>query len=65
MKTTMNLPADLLKEAIEASQAQTQTMAVVMGLQELIEKAPQRVKIPPRIEIVKLDTAGLRKSRSR
>ena len=56
MKTTMNIPADLLKEAIEASQAQTQTMAVVMGLQELIEKAPQRVKIPPRIEIVKLDT---------
>ncbi len=66
MKTTMNIPADLLKEAIEASQAQTQTMAVVMGLQELIRK--KRLKELRSLrgsEIVKLDTAGLRKSRSR
>lgn len=62
----MNIPADLLKEAIEASQAQTQTMAVVMGLQELIRK--KRLKELRSLrgsEIVKLDTAGLRKSRSR
>lgn len=34
----MNIPKDLLKEALQASGAATQTMAVVMGLQELIRK---------------------------
>jgi hypothetical protein len=38
MKTTMNIPKDLLKEAISLSGAASQTMAVILGLQELIKK---------------------------
>lgn len=38
MKTTMNIPKDLLKEAITLSGAASQTMAVILGLQELIKK---------------------------
>jgi hypothetical protein len=38
MKTTMNIPKDLLKEAIILSGAASQTMAVILGLQELIKK---------------------------
>ncbi len=34
----MNIPNDLLREAVQVSGAPTQTMAVVMGLQELIRK---------------------------
>ena len=38
MKTTMNIPKDLLQEAISLSGAASQTMAVILGLQELIKK---------------------------
>lgn len=38
MRTSMNIPKDLLDEAVKSSKAPTQTMAVVMGLQELIRK---------------------------
>jgi hypothetical protein len=38
MKTTMNIPKDLLKEAMDLSGAASQTMAVILGLQELIKK---------------------------
>ncbi len=34
----MNIPQELLKEAVAASGAASQTMAVVLGLQELIRK---------------------------
>lgn len=34
----MSIPTDLLKEAVELSGASSQTMAVVLGLQELIRK---------------------------
>jgi hypothetical protein len=34
----MNIPKELLEEAVRVSGAPTQTMAVVMGLQELIRK---------------------------
>ncbi|MBI4412477.1 MAG: type II toxin-antitoxin system VapB family antitoxin [Deltaproteobacteria bacterium] len=37
-RTSMNIPEDLLKEAVRASGATTRTMAVVMGLEELIRK---------------------------
>ena len=37
-KTTMNLPEELLKEAVQVSGAQTKTMAVILGLEELIRK---------------------------
>ncbi len=38
MKTTMNIPKDLLQEAVSLSGAASQTMAVILGLQELIKK---------------------------
>jgi hypothetical protein len=34
----MNIPKELLAEAVKLSGAPTQTIAVVMGLQELIRK---------------------------
>jgi len=34
----MNIPRELLAEAVKVSGAATQTVAVVMGLQELIRK---------------------------
>lgn len=34
----MNIPKDLLEEAVRVSGATTQTMAVVLGLEELIRK---------------------------
>jgi hypothetical protein len=34
----MNIPKELLLEAVEASGAPTQTMAVILGLKELIRK---------------------------
>ena len=34
----MNIPKDLLLEAVHLSGAASQTMAVVLGLQELIKK---------------------------
>lgn len=38
MRTSMNIPQNLLKEAVKISGAPTQTRAVVMGLEELIRK---------------------------
>ena len=38
MKTTMNIPKDLLQEAVLLSGASSQTMAVILGLQELIKR---------------------------
>jgi hypothetical protein len=38
MKTTMNIPNDLLQEAVKLSGAASRTMAVILGLQELIKK---------------------------
>jgi hypothetical protein len=38
----MNIPRELLAEAVKVSGAPTQTVAVVMGLQELIRK--QRIQ---------------------
>jgi hypothetical protein len=38
MRTSMNIPRELLAEAVKVSGAPTQTVAVVMGLQELIRK---------------------------
>lgn len=34
----MNIPRDLLEEAVQVSGASTQTMAVVLGLEELIRR---------------------------
>jgi hypothetical protein len=38
MKTTLNIPDELLKEAMTASKSRTKTEAVITGLTELIRK---------------------------
>ena len=37
-KTSMNIPKELLDEAVQVSGATTKTMAVVLGLEELIHR---------------------------
>ncbi|MBF0560308.1 MAG: type II toxin-antitoxin system VapB family antitoxin [Nitrospirae bacterium] len=44
MKTTLNIPNDLIKEAMTASDSRTKTDAVIAGLKELIrQKKIERV----------------------
>ncbi|MBZ0155373.1 MAG: type II toxin-antitoxin system VapB family antitoxin [Alphaproteobacteria bacterium] len=38
MKTTLNIPEDLLKEAMQVSKSRTKTEAVIEGLRELIRQ---------------------------
>lgn len=38
MRTTLDLPEDLLEEAMRLSKAKTKTSAVILSLQELINK---------------------------
>lgn len=38
MRTTIEIPDMLMKEALRASQAKTKTMVIVLGLQELINR---------------------------
>jgi hypothetical protein len=38
MRTTMNIPKELVREAMVLSDAASQTQAVIMGLEELIRK---------------------------
>ena len=38
MRTTLDLPEDLLKEAMQLSNARTKTSTVILSLQELINK---------------------------
>ncbi len=38
MRTTLNLPKELLKKAQEASHARTKTETIVLGLKELLRK---------------------------
>ena len=38
MRTTLDLPEDLLKEAMQLSNARTKTGTVILSLQELINK---------------------------
>lgn len=38
MKTTLNIPDELLKEAMTASKSRTKTEAVITGLMELIRQ---------------------------
>jgi hypothetical protein len=38
MRTTMNIPKDLVREAMRLSDAASQTQAVIMGLEELIRR---------------------------
>jgi len=38
MRTTLDLPEDLLNEAMEVAPAKTKTKAIILALQELIRK---------------------------
>lgn len=65
-KTSMNIPKDLLKTAVRASGATTQTMAVILGLEELIRKK----RLEALLNMagsgkVKLSQAELKKMRAR
>ncbi|MBI2982171.1 MAG: hypothetical protein HYY44_07775 [Deltaproteobacteria bacterium] len=62
----MNIPKDLLTEAVQASGAPSQTMAVVMGLEELIRK--KRVEALLKLKgtgVVKLSQKDVQKMRAR
>ena len=62
----MNIPKELLQEAVKASGATTQTMAVVMGLEELLRR--KRLEALLKLKgsgAVKLTRQDLRKMRAR
>jgi len=63
MRTTIEIPDTLMKEALRASQAKTKTMVIVLGLQELINrhKLDQLRALRGRIEM----TIDVSKSRDR
>ncbi len=66
MRTTMNIPRELLEEARRVSGAETQTMAVVMGLQELIRKKRMEQLIKLRgSDVVQINDADRRAQRRR
>ncbi len=66
IRTSMNIPKDLLEEAVRASGAKTQTMAVVMGLEELIHKKRLEALLKLRGSgAVKLSFKDLRRMRDR
>lgn len=66
MRTSMNIPRDLLEEAVRLSGAKTQTMAVVMGLEELIRrKKLERLARLRGSGALDLTTRDLRRMRSR
>jgi Arc/MetJ family transcription regulator len=39
MRTTIDLPEDLVQEALRVSHATTKTMVIVLGLRELINRS--------------------------
>ncbi len=66
MKTTMNIPKDLLQEAISLSGAASQTMAVILGLQELIKKKRlEKLASMQGSEAIQLTNVEMKKMRSR
>ena len=38
MRTTLDIPVDLLKDAMRVAHAKTKTMTVILGLKELINR---------------------------
>jgi hypothetical protein len=66
MRTSMNIPRELLEEAMRESEASSQTMAVVMGLQELIrKKRMERLLALRGTDAVELTDADRRRQRRR
>ncbi len=63
MRTTIDIPNDLIKDAMKASQAKTKTMAIILGLKELINhyKLEQLRALRGKLEI----STDLRISRKR
>ena len=65
MRTTLDLPEDLLKEAMRLSKVRTKTGAVVLSLQELINrrKIEQLRKLKGKLEL-DIDPDSLRRDRT-
>lgn len=63
-RKTMNLPKGLLEEAVKATGASTQTMAVIIALKEVIRKSKleELTKLKGKVAI---DHSYLRESRRR
>ncbi len=63
MRTTLDIPADLLEAARRASNARNKREAVIAGLQELIRKSHREElrRMAGRLDIA----VGLRRSRRR
>ena len=64
IKKTVNLPKELIEKATRLSGATTQTMAIIMGLQELIRKKRLEALLKLRGHI-NLSQTDLKKMRSR
>ena len=64
IKKTVNIPKALIEQAVRLSGATTQTMAIIMGLQELIRKKRLEALLKLRGHI-KLSQTELKKMRSR
>jgi Arc/MetJ family transcription regulator len=39
MRTTLDLPADLLQEAMQVTQTKTKTKVIILALEELVRKS--------------------------
>ena len=63
MRTTVEIPEALMNDALRVSQARTKTMAIVLGLQELINrhKLEQLRLLRGRLEV----TTDVRQARKR
>jgi len=65
MRTTLDLPDDLLNEAMRLSKAKTKTGAIVLSLQELINrrKIEQLRKLKGKLDL-DIDLDSLRRDRT-
>lgn len=66
MRTTLDIPEDLLEEAVRATRAKTKREAVIAGLEELIRKSRREElrSLAGKVELT-VDLARSRKSRNR
>jgi Arc/MetJ family transcription regulator len=64
MRTTLDIPEELLEEAVRATHARTRREAVIAGLEELIAKARREELrgLAGKVDL-KVDPARSRKSR--
>ncbi len=66
MRTTLDIPEELLEEAVRATRAKTKREAVIAGLEELIRKSRREElrSLAGKVELT-VDLARSRKSRGR